>query len=267
MKTDCMSLLSTARGGLARATAASHPLARLWSQIGNCTDGSIISLVEEDLLTWMPSHQTIASIDKAVLSNGKKLSVVDWSANRLVDALAKQAAAQRRAPVAITRLMASARVAVKHSARLLGRVTHAANQCKHEVVMPDGSKAQRTRRDAQSHTGQQRRPGGRREQHRVLAPPVQLLQETPAVVGSHHERCERKRTASQAALLANSRQKVARAERARSKAADDAHSLRIVGEIGTRLAVPKGRLPAEVRFQNVLQRIRQRAAAGQVSGT
>ena len=56
-------------------------------------DGSINRLAKDGLLVWMPAHQTSAAIGVQTLSNGDKLSATDWRANRLVDALAKQAAA------------------------------------------------------------------------------------------------------------------------------------------------------------------------------
>ena len=59
--------------------------------------------------------------------NGQRLSTVDWRANRLVDALAKLDAALRELPAACVKLLDSAECAVKHSAKLLARVTHAAN--------------------------------------------------------------------------------------------------------------------------------------------
>jgi hypothetical protein len=261
MKTDCLALLRTAEGGLASATASSRPLARIWSHIGNAMDGNISSLVVDGLLVWMPAHQTTAAIGTRVLSNGERLSAIDWRANRLVDALAKQAAAQRQAPQAITRLLASARLAVRSAASLLGAVTYAANNCKMEVVLPDGSCEQRICRDAQQHTGQRK---GARRQRPLLAPrlPAQLV---PACAGQEHrqhckdrEAC--KRTASQAALQTSRRAKAARAETARSAAAAEVHVQRLVEETRSRLKVPPGRLTASERLQKVRERVQARAA-------
>ena len=125
MITDCLALLRTAERGLASATAATRPLARLWNHIGSIMDGNIGKLVEDGLLVWMPAHQTSAGVGVKVLSDGRRLSWIDWRANRLVDAVAKQAAAQRQAPAAILRILKSAQTAGRHSAALLGRVTHA----------------------------------------------------------------------------------------------------------------------------------------------
>ena len=211
----------------------------------------------------MPAHQTCAAIGVRVLSNGDKLSAIDWRANRLVDALAKQAAALRRAPIAITRLLGSARAAVRHAACLLGRVTHAANNCQLEVLLPDGSHGLRTCRDAQQCTGQRRAP----KRQRPLEPPHPLAASCVQKVSVQSERdCgnqkTRKRTASQASLHSERMGKVARAEQARSNAAAEAHVQRLVEETSSRLAVPAGRVPASVRLQKVLDRVRARAAAG-----
>ena len=261
MKTDCLSLLRTAEGGLASATASSRPLARIWCRIGNAMDGNIGSLAADDLLVWMPAHQTTAAIGARILSNGELLSAIDWRANRLVDALAKQAAAHRQAPRAITRLLASARLAVRHAASLLGQVTHAANNCRIEVAQPDGSFEHRTCRDAQQHTGQRRNA---RRQRPLPAPslPVQLL---PASAGQEpRQHCKEgrgcKRTATQAALQAGRRAKAARAEKARSAAAAEVHVQRLVEEASSRLTVPAGRLSASERLQRVHERVRARAA-------
>ena len=56
--------------------------------------------------------------------------------------------------MAIRRLLGSARAAVKHASALLGRVTHAANNCVLENVQEDGTVVQRTCRDSQSYSRQ-----------------------------------------------------------------------------------------------------------------
>jgi hypothetical protein len=249
-------VLRISEGGLASATTATRPLARLWNRIGTLLDGDISRLATDNLLVWMPAHQTTAAIGNRTLSTGKKLSVVDWRANRLVDALAKQAAMQRQAPFAVLRLLASARAAVRHAACLLGRVTHAANNCKLEVTLPDGSREHRTFRDAQQVTGQRKKariPRVRQEPPTPSAAllPMDCLDSQPC-----------KRSATQATLQASHRAKVARTEKARSAAAAEAHVQRVLEETRSRLTVPAGRLPASVRLQGVLDRVRARTARG-----
>ena len=97
----------------------------------------------------MPAHQPLSAIATAVLSNGKLLSGVDWRANRLVDALAKQAAATMRTPVEVRSLLESGQAAVKHHSAVLGVATHAANNHEMAFQRPDGTMGFHTIRDAQ----------------------------------------------------------------------------------------------------------------------
>ena len=85
------------------------------------------------------SPPALSATSSATLSNNKLLSGVDWQANRLVDALAKQAATSVQAPRAVRCLLESGRAAVKHVAALLAVVTHAANNHKVTVQLPDGT--------------------------------------------------------------------------------------------------------------------------------
>ena len=79
----------------------------------------------------MPAHSSPAAVGEAKLSNGSRLTHIDWRANRLADALAKRAASDGAPPTAVLRLLKSAQAAVEFSAKLLGRITFAAN---HHVV-------------------------------------------------------------------------------------------------------------------------------------
>ena len=63
--------------------------------------------------------------------------------------LANFAAESRRASLSVRRLLGSGKVAVKHSAALLGAVTHAANNHKVLVQSLDGSWVSQTVRDPQ----------------------------------------------------------------------------------------------------------------------
>jgi hypothetical protein len=111
-------------------------------------DGDIQALTKNGVLIWMPAHQSLAGVGQRRLSSGKRLTIVDWRANRLVDALAKAYARDMAAPDSYYAVLASARAAVTHSAALLGLVTHAANHHREEVVRDDGSSAFVIVRDA-----------------------------------------------------------------------------------------------------------------------
>jgi hypothetical protein len=88
MKTDCMSILTAARGGSVSATAASRPLARIWRSIEDSLDGDLASLMNDGRLSWIPAHLSIKAVGERVLPDGSRLTMVDWRANRLVDILA-----------------------------------------------------------------------------------------------------------------------------------------------------------------------------------
>ena len=149
MRTDCYALLTTAEGGIASATMASRPLARVWSLIGKAADNRIEALVQERLLVWIPAHTTAAAIVRAKLSNNKLMTVVDWRANRLVDALAKACANDVLPMAMITDLVNSGGEATKHAAALLGAVTHTANNFKVKEFGPDNEIITKTLRDSQ----------------------------------------------------------------------------------------------------------------------
>jgi hypothetical protein len=242
MRTDCQ---ATAEAGLARATSASRPLARLWAQIGDIT-----RLVEARKLVWMPAHQTVAAIGNRTLSNGKEMSVADWRANRLVDALAKRAAASRQAPLAITRLLTSGRSAVRHAAALLGQVTHAANNCVMDCALPDGSVVQRICRDAQPPCFKKKRPRDRSDM--ALRPPEQ-----PAPLP-----CEALGTPDLAESLHRSRAAAARDHAASCRAQQEWHTKRRIAEIAAACCPPSGRPSGAERLEQLQGRVRARLSCG-----
>ena len=97
MKTDCQAFFTTPQHGEVTA-AANKPLARIWRSIAYTLGGCFRSVVEGDKLVWMPAHTSTASVGEVKLSNGTRLSMVDWRAKRLVDALAKTSALEARCP-------------------------------------------------------------------------------------------------------------------------------------------------------------------------
>jgi len=111
-------------------------------------DTDIAELTTRGKLVWMPAHLNAAMIGERKLSNGQRLSTIDWRANRLADALAKLAAKERQLPKASLRLIVSGTAAVKHAAMLLGRVTHAANNHLVTSIGRDGELHTKVTRDA-----------------------------------------------------------------------------------------------------------------------
>ena len=77
-------------------------------------------LADPSVLVWQPAHQSIASVGECKLSGSSRMSLLDWRAKRLVDALAKQAAQVRAPPSAITRLLEWGQSAIHHAGKKLG---------------------------------------------------------------------------------------------------------------------------------------------------
>jgi hypothetical protein len=135
VRTDCQSLLSAAMAGTTAAGGADKVLGRIWREIADIICEDVSTMVTSGKLVWMPAHQSRNNVGQAVLSNGVRLSPSDWRANRLVDILAKRAAAfHQLTPEAINTLTNAATISQWALAQL-ARVTHHANN--HEVTMVD----------------------------------------------------------------------------------------------------------------------------------
>ena len=106
----------------------------------------------------MPAHLPVSAIWHAMRSDGKAISPVDWRANRLVDALAKAAAATRQTPNEARVLIKSALSTLRFAGLRLGLVTYWANN------REDVSSHTVLRRDAASknHDRVSRAEGGKR---------------------------------------------------------------------------------------------------------
>jgi hypothetical protein len=251
LRTDCQSLLLTAAGGAQQATSANRPLARVWGMIASALDGDTTSMVEHKQLVWMPAHQPLSAVGHKELSNGKLLTVVDWRANRLVDALAKLAATRGQAPKAIVRLLESGKAAMRHAAALLGVVTHGANHHEVPVQRPDGTWGVKTVRDAQQapSDGSDRRP--RRAPLSLVPPqpPAQLGRLAIAPTISSRLRAEHQHSGA--------------AKAAKRKRAEEAASTkRRVDEIGASAAAPDAEPSAQQRMSALRARVCERERLG-----
>ena len=138
MVTDCLSLLKAAECGTASATAATRRLGGLWTRIAAAMDGNLASLVDQELLVWMPAHQTTAEMARAVKSNGHPVTTLDWRANRLADAVARSAATRGAPRREVIRCVKDAADALRLEAAALGAVTRAANNHNVEVITASG---------------------------------------------------------------------------------------------------------------------------------
>ena len=122
MKTDCMSILTAARGGSLNATSAARPLARLWRSIEDTLDGDSSQLLGEGVLSWIPAHLSIRAVGERKLPDGSRLTMIDWRANRLVDILAKRGANEHCATSTAQKMLKSMTSLTRHLAAQLGRV-------------------------------------------------------------------------------------------------------------------------------------------------
>jgi len=178
IRTDCQSLVNTAEAGLTEAIAASRPLARIWTMIGQHTDGDIVSLAASKRLVWLPAHQTTAAIRNRWLANGQRFTVIDWRANRLADAYAKLVADSASPPKRSLNTAISGLKACKHAAAVLGLVTFAANNFEVTTVDDKGKVHTKSIRDAQAPA-----PAAKRSRNEPLQPPPRpapALREQPA---------------------------------------------------------------------------------------
>ena len=161
--TDCLGLLHTSEAGTAAATKGTRQLARTWAVISSNLDGDISRLMTDKKLCWIPAHQGVAAIGVACKSNGKPITSLEWRANRLVDAIAKNESARGVAPQSSIDLINSATALVKHAAAQMGAATHLANNHVLTSQLKDGRMVRKTVRDAQDpprkNTAQKPQPG------------------------------------------------------------------------------------------------------------
>ena len=161
VRTDCQALLHMATAGTQQATKASRPLARIWRRIADTLGTDISMLMTTGLLVWLPAHLSHDAVGEVKLSDGSRLTPVDWRANRLADKLAQVAAGTRAEPKHVVDLLESFDAASAYAAALLGVVTHAANN--HNVTEVDeaGNLVTRTKRDSMAKPGHKRPQGPR----------------------------------------------------------------------------------------------------------
>ena len=89
-RTDCESVR---QGVIAGAKVGLQQQAEVCQHLGpivtNLDDAS------SDALVWMPAHTRTSSVVEVKLSNGARLSMANWTANRLFHALVKMAAVRQ----------------------------------------------------------------------------------------------------------------------------------------------------------------------------
>ena len=91
--------------------------------------------VARGAVIWMPAHGSVASIGHAKDSHGLPIDAGMWRGSRLVDLLAKAAAAEHRLPRWALRQVQNAGKLYLHHAARLGKATHDANNFKASEVL------------------------------------------------------------------------------------------------------------------------------------
>ena len=150
IKTDCKSILISARAGKDRVAHHSRPLARIWNQIAATLDDDIGRLANGNLLVWIPAHTTLASVGEARASNGARFTTLDWRANRLADILAKIGAERYKSNDATETFLTQATDLVRQRACHLAEATYTANNFQQEFTKDDGTIGHHTIRDSVS---------------------------------------------------------------------------------------------------------------------
>ena len=113
-----------AKAGTASATNGIKQLGRTLKAIASNMGDDISALVKTHLLSWIPAHLPYAAMGERMLPCGRRLTALDWRANRLVDALAKMGAAAHKASEETGKLLMSTAAIVIHNAAQLGQVTN-----------------------------------------------------------------------------------------------------------------------------------------------
>ena len=89
---ECKAVRSRAWSGKQRATAASQLHARIWAIIFNHFDGAVPQV------EWIPSLTGRVSVGVLHIGDGSKLTLAQWTGNRLADQHARAAATAVRHP-------------------------------------------------------------------------------------------------------------------------------------------------------------------------
>ena len=154
--TDCKGILDGLESSPLHMCGRSKALARTWKMVDHVLDGDFASA--RRMVTWMPAHTSLASIGQARDSEGCTVDSIMWRANRLVDVLAKAAAAKHRLPASSIQHIQLASRLYTHQAARLGKATYDANNYRVVETLDGGIEASRIVRDSAA----VRRPPSRR---------------------------------------------------------------------------------------------------------
>ena len=151
-----------ARISVAKEWEDNKMLARIWNAITATVGDDVSGMVESGLWQWVPAHLSIEAVGQATAHNRNRLTIIDWRANRLVDALAKNCAATVAHEASTNELVASAETLVRHRLAQLAQATYRANNHDVTVLDAEGNWVTKTLRDSVSRPPHVRRKANRR---------------------------------------------------------------------------------------------------------
>ncbi len=126
--TDSLNCVKAVKRGKLAARSPKSTLARAWlSLLSAFDDGEGGEDGIAAPLIWMPAHRCKAEIGHHTRSDGKPVTLADWTANNRADQLAKEAAYANRAPLAYRAERVAMNDVVAHLGRHIGWTTWAAN--------------------------------------------------------------------------------------------------------------------------------------------
>jgi len=262
--TDCLGLVKQFDRGLGDAIAAHKPLARIWNLIASSLDFTVPEEWVNKEFLWMPSHTSRSAVGVTLRSDGNPVTYLDWRLNRLVDKVAKVAAASGRAPWRQRKLVEEAHRAVEFSAALLGLTTRAANNFQTTEWRADGTAHTQLRRDSQPPAfyakGRGARPRAAGPRPKPLPPPSPRTREREQRNADHAHLEEQRREQLEHLKGAKTRARLAAAElddAREARALATWHQDRAAAQAATR---PPERPSAAERLEALRQRVLARQA-------
>ena len=120
--TDCKTVYSGVRNGIEWASSSKRRYARLWMSLVDMLEGRY------ETIHWMPAHTSASSIGWAGSTDGRTIDEIRWSANQIVDMLAKKAAEANRVPAEFGRDLLRCESQLKELLVYLGKLTVQANE-------------------------------------------------------------------------------------------------------------------------------------------
>ena len=199
--TDCLSPRTALSAGRPKLTAAGTALAGMWRTLfDKCTESAFDLL---DKLVWLPAHLSLRSALRLFRSDGCKVTVQDWRANRLVDGFAKRCALGAAIPRRHANALDEWAELMKHEAAVLGACTFAANNHVATRIVASGDVVKCTLRDAEYTNSRPAGSPARPWRQRVPpAPPTAPELHTPStprtVLRPHSERAKSSAAAAKA---------------------------------------------------------------------